>query len=83
MRAADNLPDADAIQLAVLRAMTPSQRLEIALEMSDAARQTSFDGIRARHPEYDHATTVRALVRLLHGDELCQRVWPSLALPEP
>lgn len=83
MRAADTSPDADAVQLAVLRAMTPSQRMQIAFDMSDAARQTALDGIRARHPDYDHATAIRALVRLLYGDDLCRRVWPALPLPEP
>ncbi|MBK7073147.1 MAG: hypothetical protein IPH44_12670 [Myxococcales bacterium] len=83
MRAADTTAAAEAVQLAVLRAMTPSQRFAIALDMSDAARQTALDGIRARHPGYDHRTAVRALVRLRYGDDLCRRAWPTLPLPEP
>jgi hypothetical protein len=83
VRAADTDAAAWAIQLAVLRAMTPSQRLAIALELSDATRQTALDSIRARHPDYDERTAVRALVRLLYGDDLCRRAWPTLPLPEP
>ncbi len=83
MRAADTTAAAEAVQRAVLRAMTPSQRLAIALDMSDAARQTALDGIRARHPDYAQRTAVRALVRLLYGDDLCRRAWPPLPLPEP
>ena len=59
MRAADTTAAAEAVQLAVLRAMTPSQRFAIALAMSDAARQTALDGIRARHPDYDQRTAAR------------------------
>ncbi|MBK9035857.1 MAG: hypothetical protein IPL61_32180 [Myxococcales bacterium] len=83
MRAADTAVEAHAVQMAVLAAMTPSQRLALAVEMSDAARRSARGGIRARHPAYDQATAVRALVRLLYGDDLCRRAWPTQPLPEP
>lgn len=83
MRPRDTTPEAHAFQLAVYRRMTVDRRLELALEMSDAARRTSLDGIRARHPEYDEHTAVRALFRLLHGDELYRKVWPALPAPAP
>ena len=38
-------------QLEILRAMTPAQRLEQALELTDFTRQLMKDGIRRRHPE--------------------------------
>ncbi|MBL8619926.1 MAG: hypothetical protein JNK64_01455 [Myxococcales bacterium] len=83
MRAVDTTAAAEAVQRAVLREMTPSQRFAIALDRSDAARQTALDGIRARHAGDDHRPAVRALVRLRHGDDLCRRAWPTLPLPEP
>ena len=83
MRAVDTTAAAEAVQRAVLREMTPSQRFAIALDRSDAARQTALDGIRARHPDYDQRTAVRALGRLRDGDDLCRRAWPTLPLPEP
>ena len=47
----------------------------------------SFDrpeaGVRARHPDYDDAQVVRALTRLLHGDEPARLAWPSQRLLEP
>ena len=71
------------MQLAVYRRMTTDERLALALEMSETARRTSLDGIRRRHPNYDERTAVRALFRLLHGDELYRKVWPGLPAPAP
>ena len=83
MRSRDTTAEAHAIQLAIYRRMTMDQRLALALEMSEAARRTSLDGIKARHPEYDEATAIRALFRLLHGAELYAKVWPHLPAPAP
>lgn len=83
MRSRDTTPEAHAFQLAVYRRMTIDRRLELALEMSDAARRTSLDGILARHPEYDEPMAVRALFRLLHGDALYAKVWPGQPAPAP
>ncbi len=83
MRSRDTTPEAHAFQLAVYRRMTIDRRLELALEMSEAARRTSLDGIRARHPEYDEHTAVRALFHLVHGHELYAKVWPGQPAPAP
>ena len=83
MRPHDTTPEAHAFQLAVYRRMGLDRRLAVALELSEAARRTSLDGIRARHPDYDEPTAIRALFRLLHGDDLCAKVWPGQPLPAP
>ena len=83
MRPLDTTAAAHAVQLAIYRRMSTDERLALAIEMSDAARQTTLDGIRARHPDYDDATAVRALVRLLYGVELHAKVWPGLPTPAP
>ncbi len=74
---------AEAVRLAVRGAMPPGQGVTIAPDLAGAARQTALDGIRARHPDYDQRTAVRALVRLRYGDDLCRCAWPTLLLPEP
>jgi hypothetical protein len=81
MRSRDTSAEAHAVQLAVYRRMTLEQRLTLTVELADAARATSLDGIRRRHPEYDEATAVRALFRLVHGDELYRKVWPGVPAP--
>ncbi|HEY4245071.1 MAG TPA: hypothetical protein VGM88_34885 [Kofleriaceae bacterium] len=78
--ASDTTPDAAAMQITVLRRMTPGQRTGIGVRMSEMARRTTLAGIRARHPEYDEATARWALFRILIGDELFVKVWPHAPL---
>ena len=79
----DTTRDARAAQLAVWRRMGPEGRLRSALESSEAMRQVALDAIRQRHPEYDDATALRALVALLHGVEVARAMWPGAAPAAP
>ena len=83
MRSGDTTPAAHAVQIAVFRRMTAGQRFDAAADLSDTARRLSLDGIRARHPAYDEAAAVRALFALLHGAELCAKVWPGQPVLPP
>ena len=47
MPARDTSPAAEEVQLGVFRRMTGEQRLKLALEMSDFARELSLSRIRA------------------------------------
>jgi hypothetical protein len=79
----DTTPEAAAVQLALYRKMSASDRARIAHQMSLDARAIALAAIRRRHPEYDDATTRWALFRILLGDELFQKAWPSAPLVEP
>jgi hypothetical protein len=81
--ARDTTPEAEAVQDTVYRKMGPARRTAIAVRMSLSARATTLAGILARHPDYDKATARWALFRLLVGDELFQRAWPSAPLVAP
>jgi len=83
MHARDTTAEAAAAQLAVYRRMTPAQRGEIALEMSEAARELAKTGIRMRHPDYSETEVRYALFRLLYGDALFRRAWPLAPILEP
>lgn len=83
MRSADTSAEAHAVQMAIYRRMTIEERTRLAAAMSEAARQTTLDAIRARHPDYDDATARRALFRLLYGADLYAKVWPRLPAPPP
>ena len=74
---------AAAAQIAAWRALTPAQRVELAARMADEARDLVRGGIRTRHPGYSADEVERALLRILYGDDLVQRVWPSLPLVAP
>jgi hypothetical protein len=60
----DTSPDAEQVQLGVFRKMTGEQRLKLALEMSDFARELSLSRIRAEHPEWSDWEVKRELLRL-------------------
>jgi hypothetical protein len=81
--ATDTTPDAAAVQQALYRAMTGEQRVAIALKMSIMARQITLDGIRFRHPEYSDEQAKFALFRILVGDVLFRKAWPSAELVDP
>lgn len=65
------------MQLAALRAMSGSRRAELALEMSEAVRETARAGIRTRHPEYTEEQVRLAFLRLILGEELFRQYWPG------
>lgn len=82
-RSRDTTPDAEAVQVEVLRKMSSGERTRIGWEMSMAARAITLAAIRARHPEYDEAFARWALFRILVGDELFERAWPAAPMVAP
>jgi hypothetical protein len=83
MRAQDTSPAAHDLQMRLYRAMTASERGELALRMSDDVRRVAAEGIRDRHPEYSEHEVRRALLALLYGPDAAARVWPRLPVPRP
>jgi hypothetical protein len=67
-------------QLRWLRSLTPEQKGEIVVQMSEHVREVARAGIRSRHPEYTPREMTFALVRLLHGDDFFRRAWPKAPL---
>lgn len=72
--ARDTSPEARRVQLAILRRLDGPTRLEMACRMSDDARAISESGIRHRHPEWTDGQVHRALLALLLGPDLANRV---------
>jgi len=52
MAISDTSPEIEAMQREIRRSMTSSQRLEIAIEISDLLREFRKAGIRRDHPEW-------------------------------
>jgi hypothetical protein len=77
MHSADTSDAADEEQLRVYRRMTPEQRVELAMKLSEDVRAIAREGIRARHPDYSARDIELALLRLLYGDDLIRRAFPS------
>lgn len=70
-------------QMAVWERLGPEGRVALAGRISLSARQLARDGIRQRHPHYSDAQVHRALMRLLYGDEIVQKMWPLETLVAP
>ena len=67
MPVTDTSSAADAKQFELYRSLSPSERVRIALNLSEMIRRTTIAGIRRRHPEYDDAEVVEALRELVYG----------------
>jgi hypothetical protein len=83
MRPFDTSPDTHEFQIAAYRQMTPEQKAELIVEISDAAREVSREGIRMRHPDYSDEDVKRALFVLLHGRKLAEDFFGEGNVPEP
>lgn len=60
---------AERLQLDILRRMTPEQRLLLAFEMSDLARDLCRARIRRQHPDWSAEQVTRELVRAAFSPE--------------
>lgn len=60
----DTSAEAQAIQLKIQSAMSGEQRILLAFEMSEFARELARAGIRHDHPEWTEAQVARELLRL-------------------
>jgi len=60
----DTSSAAQSAQLNILRAMSGEQRILLAFEMSEFARELAKEGIRREHPEWPEARVTRELLRL-------------------
>jgi hypothetical protein len=64
MAVSDTSPEVEARQLAIRRAMTPEQRLLVALGISEFCRELKKVGIRRDHPEWSERQIMIELFRL-------------------
>ena len=70
----DTSPAVIAAQAEAIRALTHTQRLQLALSMSDEARALTEAGIRQRHPRYSDEEVLAALLTAMLGAEVASRV---------
>jgi hypothetical protein len=68
----DTSPEVQAIQDEIHRRMSGEEKLKLAMEMSDMARNFSLARLRAEHPEWTDWELKRELLRYAFGSE----PWP-------
>jgi len=67
----DTSPEAAAIQQEIFRRMSTSERLRMALEMSESMRNVALAGLRSRRPELNPEELSRELMRIMYGFVPC------------
>ncbi len=83
MRARGTSQEAHEIQVRLYRRMTPAQRPELALRMSDDVRRVAAEGIKQRHPGLLGARCPTGSRRILYGKDAAAKVWPGEPVPSP
>jgi len=81
VRPADTTIDAWRVQRDIFRRMSGSQRVAMAVEMSDSARALTEAGIRHRHPDWTDMQVLDAMLERLLGAELARTVRMARLVP--
>lgn len=66
----DTSAEAEAVQLDLLRQMTPQQRIEKMCGLSNRVREMAFQAIRRRHPESCEEDIRLKFIELTYGQAL-------------
>ncbi len=78
---ADTTREARKVHLDILRRMSGPERVAMAVEMSETARAVTRAGIRHRHPDWTDEQVHDALLVVLLGRDLADRVCRARLLP--
>jgi hypothetical protein len=70
----DTSAEAEAVQLQLIRDMSPSERLDKALRLSSQMMRWAKDAIRRRHPEFSTREVTVKFIELHYGAELAAAV---------
>lgn len=70
-------PDWHPVQLARIRSMTGLERIQMAAGLSSDTLEMSLLGLRRLHPDWEEAQLRKEFLRLLHGADLAERVYPG------
>lgn len=72
----DTTPEIEQIQIDCLRRKSPSERLQLAIELTQASRALLAVGVRRRHPEYNAEQVRLAVIRLMIPEKLFLAAYP-------
>ena len=76
----DTSPDAQRVQIELLRQAPAWRKLELLAQLNAMARTLALSGLRQRHPDATPAELRRRLADLLLGPDLAARAygpWPA------
>lgn len=70
----DTDPEAEEVQIRLLREAGVTRRLALAMSLSQTAIELSRSAIRERHPDWPDREVQLEFVRLCYGEELAREV---------
>jgi len=70
----DTSPEAYAVQLELLRRLSPNQRLSKAFALSRQVKRMAMEAIRRRHPELEEDAIRLKFIELTYGKDLADDV---------
>ena len=79
----DTSPEAERVQIELLRRATVQQRLALAFSLSDTVLHLARRAIRRRMPEASEEEVRLKFVAIHYGEELAERVRANLAVRRP
>lgn len=74
----DTHPDAERVQIELLRRAPAWRKLEMLGQLNETARTLALSGLRQRYPQATPEELRRRLADLLLGSELAERVYGAL-----
>jgi hypothetical protein len=75
----DTSAEAERVVVEKLRAMSPQQRLSLALSLSQSVRALALAGVLQRHPGASPREQLLRLAITIHGRELATAAYPEIA----
>jgi hypothetical protein len=75
----DTSAEAERVLVEKLRAMSPEQRLGLALSLSQSVRSLALAGVRQRHPSASAREQLLRLAITIHGRDLATAAYPEIA----
>ncbi len=70
----DTDPKAEAVQMEILRRMSPARKLRLVMSLNDTCRQMALAGLRMRNPEAHEEELAQKLSEQILGKELAEKV---------
>jgi len=64
-------------EIEMYRRMTAEQRVRLSMRLTETWRNRIVAGVRRRHPNYTEQQMRMAVLYLMHGKELFQKVYPG------
>jgi len=74
----DTQPEAEEVQIKLLRQAPPWRKLELVSQLNQMARTLALSGLRQRYPQATPEELRRRLADLLLGQDLAARVYGPL-----